>query len=695
MDLYVLGSFLSFWTDPQNLISFSKAAFGLGLVIFVHELGHFLVAKACGVKCEKFYVGFDVPLQFGPIKLPASLFKKQVGETEYGIGIVPLGGYVKMLGQDDNPGAAAEENARIRIKKTNAAGEEEYELDPRSYPAKTVPQRMAIISAGVIMNLIFGVLFATVAYKFGVKYLPCVIGSTMPGDPAWTAGFQPGDRIVQLGKESEPSDSLRFRRELMQKVVETGEGNMLPIRVRRDGAESWLDVTPNSPFKKETGLPTIGVLSGSSNIIGKSELDDYSIVARSNLLDGDKIVSASADGETRSISSYHDLADFLILHNDDDLELEIERTVKETEAKTLLNVTLPPQKLRTLGVEMNMGPIIGVQAGSPAEAAGIRAGDMLIAINDDEIGNPLLIDEELLTSIGQEVSIKLKRGDEEMSVTLAPRTPTQIGWPKRMGGAVSSETLGIAFYLEDSVNSVVAGGPAAEAGIEPGDQITSFMVVAADGATFTSDQSLRFALGEETKFTAENRGWGAHFLKLQELPDGIEVHVQYQRGSESKTAIMQPADSATSFYPERGIVCKQLSETRTATSWGEAFSLGVRETKEGIGHVFFTLRKIKDLYRSLGGPVSIGVIATSEASAGIPRLLIFLTLLSANLAVLNFLPIPVLDGGHMMFLLYEGIFGKPVNERVAFGLTMLGLSFILALMVFVFGMDFYRFGFKS
>ena len=66
-------------------------------------------------------------------------------------------------------------------------------------------------------------------------------------------------------------------------------------------------------------------------------------------------------------------------------------------------------------------------------------------------------------------------------------------------------------------------------------------------------------------------------------------------------------------------------------------------------------------------------MAGMEAHAGLPRLLVFLTLLSANLAVINFLPIPVLDGGHAMFLLYEGIFRRPVNERVAFGLTMAGL----------------------
>jgi regulator of sigma E protease len=162
-------------------------ALGLGFVIFVHELGHFLVAKAVGVKCEKFYVGFDFfDLKLGPITIPRALWKMKWGETEYGIGILPLGGYVKMLGQDDDPRNAAAEAERIKVqgeadpnahpfnpddirtselaKGTSDEGlreghtvERPLKLDPRSYPAKSVPARMAIISAGVIMNLIFAV----------------------------------------------------------------------------------------------------------------------------------------------------------------------------------------------------------------------------------------------------------------------------------------------------------------------------------------------------------------------------------------------------------------------------------------------------------------------------------------------------------------------------------------------------------
>src|SRR5438477_2851380 len=148
----------------MKLLAWLGVAAGLTFVIFVHELGHFLVAKACGVKCEKFYVGFDF-LEFKiPLlgwKIPRSLVKFQWGETEYGLGSLPLGGYVKMLGQDDDPRNAEAEAARIRA---SAAGEHvpaasealapssaaEVAVpakttagktilpDPRSYPAKPV-----------------------------------------------------------------------------------------------------------------------------------------------------------------------------------------------------------------------------------------------------------------------------------------------------------------------------------------------------------------------------------------------------------------------------------------------------------------------------------------------------------------------------------------------------------------------------
>ena len=92
----------------------------------------------------------------------------------------------------------------------------------------------------------------------------------------------------------------------------------------------------------------------------------------------------------------------------------------------------------------------------------------------------------------------------------------------------------------------------------------------------------------------------------------------------------------------------------------------------------------------LGGPGTIAAAAGGAASQGLSSLLIFLTMLSANLAVVNFLPIPLLDGGHMVFLAYEGLRGRPANERVVVALHTAGFVFIVGLMLFVIGLDIQR-----
>lgn len=135
----------------------------LGLVIFVHELGHFLVARWAGVRVDRFAIGF------GP-----ALFSIRHGETEYALCLIPLGGYVRMLGQTDTPEV------------------EEQTDDERSYQNKSVGARMAIISAGVVMNILFGFACFAVAYQIGVDYQPAVIGTTIPALPAWKAGISGG-----------------------------------------------------------------------------------------------------------------------------------------------------------------------------------------------------------------------------------------------------------------------------------------------------------------------------------------------------------------------------------------------------------------------------------------------------------------------------------------------------------------------
>ena len=180
-----------------------KVAAGLGAVIFVHELGHFLVALACGVKVEKFMIGFDI----GGYKIS---WKR--GETVYGIGILPLGGYVKMLGQDDDPAHIKEQMQKSQVDSHNANAKaikgpdgETYYVDRRSYLAKSVPQRMAIISAGVVMNVIFAFIFAVIASGMGVPYIPAIVSEVVPGSPAFRADIRPADEIVKIGNRVDPT----------------------------------------------------------------------------------------------------------------------------------------------------------------------------------------------------------------------------------------------------------------------------------------------------------------------------------------------------------------------------------------------------------------------------------------------------------------------------------------------------------
>ncbi|MCY2927138.1 MAG: site-2 protease family protein, partial [Planctomycetota bacterium] len=130
---------------------------GLSMVIFVHELGHFMVAKLVGIKVERFALGFGKRV-FG--------FRK--GETDYCFNLFPLGGYIKMLGQEDV--APLTEQA-----------------DPRAFNNKSVGARFAVISAGVIMNVIFAAILYVVLGLTGIRFEAPVVGGVVPGSPAASA----------------------------------------------------------------------------------------------------------------------------------------------------------------------------------------------------------------------------------------------------------------------------------------------------------------------------------------------------------------------------------------------------------------------------------------------------------------------------------------------------------------------------
>lgn len=710
---------------PAIVWTILAVAGGLGLVIFVHELGHFLAAKACGVKVEKFYVGFDIPMGF----LPSSLLKFRWGETEYGIGILPLGGYVKMLGQDDNPKNQAAENERIKVRKADesqSAGaaaehaEEKFEWDPRSYPAKPVWQRMIIISAGVIMNLIFAVIFAAIAYGQGVSYMPCLLGGSAPGDPAWIAGLQGGDKILQVGRHGRPDEQLRFDKDLMIDVTLNGAKHPLDLLIRRAGqAEpAWISLTPTDRLADSDRPATLGVRPATTTILaasGSAGLDDDterdSDEGYAALRPGDEIVAVDGRPLPRDPQSgfvfEHDLDRLLAPRMTEPVTVTVRRPAGTGAADSAppqtRQVMLPPTPLRMTGLVMQMGPVVGVRQESPAEKAGFRRGDVLVSLDGADIGDPLTLGQRLLPLIGQPVEFGVRRAGEADPVLLqvTPVAPTTFQDGFSPGSPLGLDTLGLAFHLRNVVKEVLPGSPAAKADLLAGDQLVS--------AVFTKDgvpdgeplPMLKSESGMAGFWQAEDRvaekdlfNWYFVHSVLNMVPEA-NLELTYRRGEDGeRTVAIEPFDSEQYFHPARRLPTTPLSQVRTAESWSEAWSLGYAETAASVKKVFAVLQRLftgKLSYRNLGGPIMIVRAAGSEASEGLARLLVFLTFLSANLAVLNFLPIPALDGGHMLFLIAEGVRGKPLNERLQVTLTLIGVGCLLSLMVLVFTLDIQRF----
>jgi len=182
----------------------------LGILVFVHEFGHFIVAKMLRVKVLKFSLGF-----------PPVAIKRKWGETEYMLSWVPLGGYVKLLGEDP------ESEEQIPPEEL-----------PRAFTSKSVWARIAIILAGPLSNFLLAVVLICAGYAAGWPVLSSELGTIIEGGPAMQAGFKPGDRVSAI--DGEPV----WRWDDMRSIIERSAGRKLDVRVERDGKEISLEVTP-------------------------------------------------------------------------------------------------------------------------------------------------------------------------------------------------------------------------------------------------------------------------------------------------------------------------------------------------------------------------------------------------------------------------------------------------------------------
>lgn len=688
------------WLELDSWIAILKMVVGFGFIIFVHEAGHFLVAKACGVKCEKFYVGFDAfDVKIGDVVLiPRRLFYFTWGETEYGIGIIPLGGYVKMLGQDDNPANQEQERQRTMAEGGNAEAGEPAKLDPRSYPAKSVAQRFAIISAGVIMNLIFAVIFAAIAFGMGAPYEPAVIGNVTPGGPAWRADVLPGTQVLRINEDDKPADHLRWQ-DLSGAIALTGIGHTIDLtaQVPNQQETQTIQLVPEDGLQKLklAKLGSVGIEAATSNQLAPDASALFPGMSASRatppLEPGDQIVAVGG----RPTPYGFDLRREFALYPEERLTLTVIRPGKrQDDPGTELQVVVEPQPLQGFGLHFKHGPIRAIQTGSPAEAAGLQVGDRLETLDGEPIGDPLALADRMAAAAreGREVRFTLRREGETEPRELAvkPRLlRTALASPDHLPMGI--DELGITLELTDEVGEVVSEGPASAAGVQPGDRLVSLLFLE-KGEPLDPKSPAPFPRTEVLYSEFPNL-WSSMMDRVQFFGPDHSMRLTLRRGEQEIKVDLRPTTLENRFARMRGITLQRLKRTLVAKSFGEAMSLGLRETKEDATQVYQTLKQMllgRVSAINLRGPGTIAAGATLMAMEGNATFLLFLALISANLAVVNFLPIPVLDGGHAMFLLYEAIFRRPVPEKLVFAMSMAGLFFLLGLMLFVLTMDVFQ-----
>jgi regulator of sigma E protease len=718
------------------------AGFGLSFIIFIHELGHFLAAKFCDVHVKTFSIGFGPALPFCSYKY---------GETTYKLALIPLGGFVAMVGEADG------NNLEVQGDEP-----EEAKTDPRSLKEKTVLQRMLIVSAGVIMNILLaGVLFI-VAYMHGVEESPGIIARVDTGSAAWKAGIHSGTEIRRMNSRANP-----FFDDIKPMVFSTSRSDTVSMDLDYQGKITTLEA---EPYRLEGGLaPQLGIapLTQMKLIRYKRDVlppyEPGSVFSQAKAADGgagflhgDKIIAMTDPARPNTVTTldpkpnglpgeYFDYVARQKLLLGKPITYHVTRYTTDSEPmdQTPIAVTVPAAYHRDMGLRMRMGEIVAVRRDSPAAKADIQVrtpdykkmpivpGDTIVSVEIPEAeGRTTLFTIDPTTTspmdpkstirpldpmrLPYDLDLWLERPAPSRKVKLTvlrtiehgpQRKTLELDWdntysneiPAFMnpGTSMAINGLGLAYQVLTVVNAVQpfqagdTGVPsaAAKAGLQANDKITEIRVYKVDH--------------EGKDIPAKFEKVGVHqwafidYTVQQQAPHKIEV--KFERDGQELTAMLEATPDTSWPVMPWGLNLTMATVVQKADGIVEALQMGgyrtyrgIRMTYQGMYGIIFGDVSVK----SMSGPITLGRISYLIAGQDVWHLIIWMAMISINLAVVNFMPIPVLDGGHMVFLIYEGIRGKRPPQSVEVILTYMGLACVGCLMLFVFGLDIWRYFFQ-
>ncbi|MCG3173947.1 MAG: hypothetical protein GMKNLPBB_02159 [Myxococcota bacterium] len=564
--------------------------FLLGVLIFVHELGHFLVAKYYNIKVTRFALGF------GP-----ALIRFQKGETEYALCAFPLGGYVKLVGQDETEDIPSEDR-------------------DRSFFAKPLYQRVLVVLAGPAANLVFPVLILFVVLQLPRPMDSSEVGSVIPGSPAGKAGLQAGDRIRAInGREINLWDEVK-------ELIGGAPGQAVEIVVDRGGKDVALSLTPE--IREEKNIAGDVVREGRIGVAHVYQRPNIGVVpggpaARAGLKTWDRVLEINGKPVTyfeevpRLLEEAGAAAVTVMVERPENLETLIQRkrmdssgamlNMKELKYSAPIRVTFSPELQDKAGVaEPEWGIesaslyVLGVDVNSPAEALGLRTGDRLESLN----GQPLRSFSDF-----QDMLMRTPEGVFRLQWSRA--APAQPGLFAELG-------------------QLAAAAPQTP---RPG-------ILRMEGDYKGYPVTARNELDEnQTRYKP-----GLYTFLDYKAPDPII----YRAGI---------AEAAVAGVTRTVETCKLMAQ--------------------GI----WWLLTGKVSHKQVGGPIMIFSMAGKAAQTGWDAYIGMMIVISINLGLLNLLPVPVLDGGHLALFAIEGVRRKPLSPRIRHAAQTVGLVLLMALMV--------------